>query len=139
MKKETFEKLIDKLDSGILSYVEEHQVIDSNSDRIRRFQFDFWRRRFYLFTVDHDPLITDTRKGKIPASAAKKFLEAVSDCCDLPDTEYFDKNNTDKEPVWHRAEMFNKHFTWYTAEEPLFEKLEQAFRDLISSLKFETL
>ena len=31
--------------------------------------------------------------------------------------------------------MFNKSFIWYTAEEPLFEKLEQAFRDLLGALK----
>jgi hypothetical protein len=139
MKKEMLKELMDKLDYGSLSYVEEHQTIESDSHRIKRFQFDFWRRRFYLITVDHDPLISNNRKGKIPASAVKNFLEAVSDYCDLPDSEYFDKNNPDKRSVWHRAEMFNKHFTWYTAEEPLFEKLEQAFRDLISSLKFETL
>ena len=50
-------------------------------------------------------------------------------------SEYFEKNNTDKGPVRHRAEMFNKRFIWYTAEEPLFEKLEQAFRDLLGALK----
>ena len=139
MKKEMFEKLMDKLDKGCLSYVEEHRTIDNKSQSLRRFQFEFWRRRFYLIMVDHNPLITDTKKGKIPASAIKKFFEAVSDYCELPDSEYFENNIPDKGAVWHRAEMFNKQFTWYMAEEPLFEKLEQAFRDLISSLKFETL
>ena len=72
--------------------------------------------------------------GIIPTKAIKKFLEAVSDYCELPDSEYFDKNNLNKASVCHTAEMFNRRFYWYAAEKPLFEKLEQAFRDLLGAL-----
>jgi hypothetical protein len=55
----------------------------------------------------------------------------------LPESEYFDKNNLNKSSVLHTAELFNKRFYWYAAEEPLFEKLQQAFRDLLASLKMK--
>ena len=133
--KERFGKLLEKLDGGHLTYVEEYWQADNNSLSTGRFEFDFLRQEFYLDKFDSGSGISDGKRGKIPAGAVKNFLEAVSNCCELPGSEYFEKNNTDKGPVRHRAEMFNKCFIWYTAEEPLFEKLEQAFRDLLGALK----
>lgn len=96
--------------------------------------FDFRNQRFDIVTINYGSGITDRKNGNIPAKAIKKFLEAVSDYCELPESEYFDKNNLNKASVCHTAEMFNKRFCWYAAEEPLFEKLEQAFRDLLGAL-----
>ena len=104
--KERFGKLLEKLDCGHLTYVEEYWQADNNSLSTGRFEFDFLRQEFYLDKFDSVSGISDGKRGKIPAGAVKNFLEAVSDCCELPDSEYFEKNNTDKGPVRHRAEMF---------------------------------
>ena len=132
-----YENLMEKLDSGYLSYVEEYRNGDNHGHSIGRFEFDLLHKTFYLNTFDSGSGTTDRKSGKIPAKAVKKFLEAVSDYCELPESEYFDKNNLNKASVLHTAELFNKRFYWYAAEEPLFEKLEQAFRDLLASLKMK--
>ena len=136
-EKEMYENLMEKLDSGYLSYVEEYRNGDNHGHSIGRFEFDLLHKTFYLNTFDSGSGTTDRKSGKIPAKAVKKFLEAVSDYCELPESEYFDKNNLNKASVRHTAELFNKRFYWYAAEEPLFEKLEQAFRNLLASLKMK--
>ena len=136
-EKEKTDKLMEKLDSGYLSYVEEYRNGDDRGHSIGRFEFDLLHKTFYLNTFDSGSGTTDRKSGKIPAKAVKKFLEAVSDYCELPESEYFDKNNLNKASVRHTAELFNKRFYWYAAEEPLFEKLDQAFRDLLASLKMK--
>lgn len=133
-EKEMYEKLMEKLDCGCLSYVEEYRNGDNNGHSIGRFTFDFRNQRFDIVTINSGSGITDRKKGVIPTKAVKKFLEAVSEYCELPEPEYFDKNNLNKASVCHTAEMFNRRFCWYAAEEPLFEKLEQAFRDLLGAL-----
>ena len=135
--KEMYENLMEKLDSGYLSYVEEYRNGDNHGHSIGRFEFDLLHQTFYLNTFDSGSGTTDRKSGKIPAKAVKKFLEAVSDYCELPESEYFDKNNLNKASVRHTAELFNKRFYWYAAEEPLFEKLDQAFRHLLASLKMK--
>ena len=136
-EKEKIDKLMEKLDSGYLSYVEEYRNGDDRGHSLGRFEFDLLHKTFYLDTFDSGSGTTDRKSGKIPAKAVKKFLEAVSDYCELPESEYFDKNNLNKASVLHTAELFNKRFYWYAAEEPLFEKLQQAFRDLLASLKMK--
>ena len=136
-EKEKIDKLMEKLDSGYLTYVEEYRNGDDHGHSIGRFEFDLLHQTFYLNTFDSGLGTTDRKSGKIPAKAVKKFLEAVSDYCELPESEYFEKNNLNKASVRHTAELFNKRFYWYTAEEPLFEKLEQAFQDLLASLKMK--
>ena len=136
-EKEKTDKLMEKLDSGYLSYVEEYRNGDDRGHSLGRFEFDLLHKTFYLNTFDSGSGTTDRKSGKIPAKAVKKFLEAVSDYCELPESEYFDKNNLNKASVLHTAELFNKRFYWYAAEEPLFEKLEQAFRNLLASLKMK--
>ena len=136
-EKEMYENLMEKLDSGYLSYVEEYRNGDDHGHSIGRFEFDLLHQTFYLNTFDSGSGTTDRKSGKIPAKAVKKFLEAVSDYCELPESEYYDKNNLNKASVRHTAELFNKRFYWYAAEEPLFEKLEQAFRNLLASLKMK--
>ena len=136
-EKEMYENLMEKLGSGYLSYIEEYRNGDNNGRSIGRFTFDFRNQRFDIVTINSGSGTTDRKSGKIPAKAVKKFLEAVSDYCELPESEYFDKNNLNKASVRHTAELFNKRFYWYAAEEPLFEKLEQAFRNLLASLKMK--
>ena len=133
-EKEKTDKLMEKLDSGYLSYVEEYWNGDNHGHSLGRFEFDLLHQTFYLNTFDSGSGTTDRKSGKIPAKAVKKFLEAVSDYCELPESEYFDKNNLNKASVRHTAELFNKRFYWYAAEEPLFEKLDQAFRNLLGAL-----
>jgi hypothetical protein len=136
-KKETYKNLMEKLDHGCLSYVEEYRNGDNNGHSIGKFIFDLRNQAFDIVTINSGSGITDRKSGKIPAGAVKKFLEAVSDYCELPESGYYDKNNPDKASVCHTAEMFNKRFYWYAAEDPLFEKLEQAFRNLLASLKMK--
>ena len=136
-EKEMYENLMEKLDSGYLSYVEEYRNGDNHGHSLGRFEFDLLHKTFYLNTFDSGSGTTDRKSGKIPAKAVKKFLEAVSDYCELPDSDYCENNNLNKGAVRHRAEMFNKRFIWHTAEEPLFEKLDQAFRDLLGLLRIK--
>ena len=136
-EKEMYENLMEKLGSGYLSYIEEYRNGDNNGRSIGRFTFDFRNQRFDIVTINSGSGTTDRKSGKIPAKAVKRFLDAVSDYCNLPESEYFDKNNLNKASVCHTAELFNKRFYWYAAEEPLFEKLDQAFRNLLASLKMK--
>ena len=133
-EKEMYENLMEKLGSGYLSYIEEYRNGDNNGRSIGRFTFDFRNQRFDIVTINSGSGTTDRKSGKIPAKAVKKFLEAVSDYCELPESEYIDINKLNKASVLHTAEMFNKRFYWYAAEEPLFEKLDQAFRNLLGAL-----
>ena len=136
-EKEKIDKLMEKLDSGYLSYVEEYRNGDNHGHSIGRFEFDLLHKTFYLNTFDSGSGTTDRKSGKIPERAVKRFLETVSDYCELPDSDYCENNNLNKGAVRHRAEMFNKRFIWHTAEEPLFEKLDQAFRDLLGLLRIK--
>ena len=136
-EKEKIDKLMEKLDSGYLSYVEEYRNGDDHGHSIGRFEFDLLHQAFYLDTFDSDSGVPDRKSGKIPERAVKRFLETVSDYCELPDSDYCENNNLNKGAVRHRAEMFNKRFIWHTAEEPLFEKLDQAFRDLLGLLRIK--
>ena len=136
-EKEMYENLMEKLDSGYLSYVEEYRNGDDHGHSIGRFEFDLLHQAFYLDTFDSDSGVPDRKSGKIPERAVKRFLETVSDYCELPDSDYCENNNLNKGAVRHRAEMFNKRFIWHTAEEPLFEKLDQAFRDLLGLLRIK--
>ena len=136
-EKEKIDKLMEKLDSGYLSYVEEYRNGDDRGHSLGRFEFDLLHKTFYLNTFDSGSGTTDRKSGKIPERAVKRFLETVSDYCELPDSDYCENNNLNKGAVRHRAEMFNKRFIWHTAEEPLFEKLDQAFRDLLGLLRIK--
>ena len=136
-EKEKIDKLMEKLDSGYLSYVEEYRNGDDHGHSIGRFEFDLLHQAFYLDTFDSDSGVPDRKSGKIPERAVKRFLETVSDYCELPDSDYCENNNLNKGAVRHRAEMFNKRFIWHTVEEPLFEKLDQAFRDLLGLLRIK--
>jgi len=136
-EKEMFAKLMKKLDCGRLSYVEEYWNAENNSLRTGRFEFDLLHQAFYLDTFDSGSGVADKKNGKIPERAVKKFLEAISDYSELTDSDYHENNNLNKGAVRHRAEMFNKRFIWHTAEEPLFEKLDQAFRDLLGLLRLK--